>query len=454
MKKHNFLSLISVFAILLSFSLQFAPSASALADPATIAASALVVEKSSGQVLYTKNEDEQVYPASTTKIMTALLVLEAADRGDIDLYGTVVASDTFGGDLAEDGSTVDIQPGEEMTVEELLNCVLISSANEACNILAEHVSGSIDTFVALMNERAEELGCTGTHFANPHGLPNENHYTTAHDMYLMFNEALMYPLFTEIAGTASKTLPMTNMSDIRVLENTDSLIDPDSEYYYEYANGGKTGYTKAAGQCLISSATSGDLELICVLMGANIRGESEADIFTDAPEENNFTAATALYEWAFANYSYQEVLTANDLVGSAPVLYGDGADSVGLNPEESIFMLLPNDYSAGDVGQTITLSSDTTGEVPEAPVSVGQDLGKITLTYGDRSYGPVKLVAASAVDLSRSAYFLSRLKSTLSQPMVIVAILVFVLLIVFYFIYVFKARAKKRRHRKNRSGRS
>jgi len=304
--------------------------------------------------------------------------------------------------------------------------------------------------VALMNERAAELGCTGTHFANAHGLPDADHYTTAHDMYLMVSEALTHSLFKEITATVTKTLPMTNMSEIRKLETTNSLINPESDNYYEKTTGGKTGYTKEAGQCLVSTARDGDLEIICVIMGVNIRGENEATVFAEIPEENHLTATKDLCEWVFANYSYQDVLSTSERVATAPVLYGDGTDSVGLVPEGSVSMLLPNDYSADDIVRSVTLSSD---EGETAPITAGQIMGEMTLAYGDRTYGPVKLVAASAVELSRSAYMLSHVKATLSQPIVIVAILAFVLLFVLYFVYAFRMRAKRRKNRRNRSRR-
>lgn len=145
------------------------------------------------------------------------------------------------------GSTSNIQAGEEMTLRDLMYCAMLGSANEACNIIAVHISGSLDAFVSLMNERAAELGCTGTHFNNTHGLPDSDHYTTARDFTMITCEAMAHDLFVEISGTVSYTVPATNMSGERRLSNTNGLINPESStypgYYYEYARAGKTGHT-------------------------------------------------------------------------------------------------------------------------------------------------------------------------------------------------------------------
>lgn len=231
----------------------------------------LLVDEDSGQYYYTRNIDTKAYPASLTKIMTLLLAVEAVERGDVQLDDTVTAYADCNADMVEGASNADIKVGETMTFEDFLYCAMISSANEACNVVAEYVCGSISAFVQRMNARAQELGCTGTHFVNPHGLPNDDHYTTAHDLYRITKEALSHELFATICNTVKHTVPATNLSDERTLSNTNGLINPESPmyrgYYYEYAKGVKTGHTEAAGYCLVSTAEKDGVRLLCVVLG-------------------------------------------------------------------------------------------------------------------------------------------------------------------------------------------
>ncbi len=167
------------------------------------ASAALLIDAESGLILFEQDAYESINPASVTKTMTALLVIEAIENGTLALDQIVTAGDTAWNGLGSDNSNQNIQVGEEMTVEDLLYCLLVVSANEAANILAAELGGSISGFADMMNQRAQELGCTGTHFVNPHGMTDEEHYTTAYDLYLIFSQALQYSLFRTIIGTAT-----------------------------------------------------------------------------------------------------------------------------------------------------------------------------------------------------------------------------------------------------------
>lgn len=223
MKKRRLFSLFLSFALLLPlFSLT---SADAYEDFDLDAKAGLLIEADTGEILYEKNAHQENFPASLTKVMVALLVFEAIDEGKIALTDSVTATESAFEGLSSDGSTANIVPGETMTVEQLLNCMLIVSANEACNILGETLYGSVDAFVARMNERAAELGCEHTHFANATGLHNSQHYTTAWDLYLITREALKHDKFMEICNSKSYTVPATNMTDKpRELHSTNFLI--------------------------------------------------------------------------------------------------------------------------------------------------------------------------------------------------------------------------------------
>ena len=257
MKKIKKLPLMLMLTLLFS-----ALSPCALADseelspPELQSAAAIVIDMDTGRSLYDYNADEQRAPASLTKIMTVLLAVEAVDRGEASLDDSVTAGDEALEGMVEDGSTESIQVGETMSLRDLLYCAMLSSANEACNIIAVHISGSIDAFVSEMNARAAELGCTGTHFANTHGLPDSDHYTTARDLAVISREAMNNETFYELSGTTGYTVPATNMSEERRLNNTNGLINPESTAYpgnyYEYARAGKTGHTDEAGSITTS----------------------------------------------------------------------------------------------------------------------------------------------------------------------------------------------------------
>ena len=221
MKIRRFLS---VFLLtLLLTGLFCVPQASAVDLPQVNAKAALLMDYESGRMLYGLNERDTEYPASITKVMTALLTLEAVDQGVLTL-DQQVAAPSLVNDMDPTGSSADIKEGEVLTVEQLLYCMMLVSANEAACILAETVAGSQDAFVALMNQRAQELGCTGTHFVNPNGLHDPNHYSTAWDIYLFTREAMKNETFMKICGTASYVVPATNMSEERELYTTNSLI--------------------------------------------------------------------------------------------------------------------------------------------------------------------------------------------------------------------------------------
>ena len=215
----------SVFLLsVLLAALFLTPQAYALEEPTLDARNALLMDETNGRMLYGKAEKEKAYPDSITKIMTALLVLEAVDRGDLSASQPITASYEAANSIDEDSSTAGIEEGEVLTVEQLLYCLLIVSANEAANILAEAVSGSVTDFVALMNQRATELGCEGTHFANTNGLPDPDHYTTAWDIYLIAREAMKHDLFMTICGSKSYDVPATNKSDVRELHSTNAQL--------------------------------------------------------------------------------------------------------------------------------------------------------------------------------------------------------------------------------------
>ena len=282
MKKRRLFSLFLSFALLLPlFSLT---SADAYEDFTLDAKAGLLIEADTGEILYEKNAHQENFPASLTKVMVALLVFEAIDEGKIALTDSVTATESAFEGLSSDGSTANIVPGETMTVEQLLNCMLIVSANEACNILAEAVcgEGNISQFVQRMNERAAALGCENTHYVNTSGLHDPDHYTTAWDIYLITRALMPYEKFMEICNSKSAEIAETDHNQRHVLHSTNRLISNWRElgYLYRDAQGIKTGSTEESGYCLVSSAKRSGRRLVAVVLGCKGSGATVEKTFT------------------------------------------------------------------------------------------------------------------------------------------------------------------------------
>ncbi len=415
--------------------------------PEITARNALLLDLDSGVVYFSRKPDDRAYPASLTKILTVLLAVEAVERGELDLKAEITAGDDCLQGLDEQSSTAGIVPGEKMMLEDYLYCAMISSANEACNVIARTVSGSIPAFVERMNARAQELGCTGSHFVNPHGMPDDDHYTTASDLAKITREAMQHELFVTICDTLSRTVPATNKSDTRELQNTNGLINPNSimypGYFYEPASGVKTGHTSAAGYCLVSTAQQDDIRMLCIVLGSGegVRANGTTDYY-------NFTDTITLYRWVFDNFSRQTILDSSELVGSAAVEFGSDTDSVSLRPQSDIAAVLPNNVSLDDYERKVTVYSERDNTTVTAPVAAGDVLGEISIEKDGTVYGTVPLVAAVDVELSRGAFLRSGLQSFFAHPVVIVLLAAAVLVIVLYIVmlvrYQKRQKARKR----------
>ncbi len=435
MKKYRFLALLLLLALLLP------GSALALDDPGADATAALLVDADYNVVLYEFNAHEKRYPASITKVMTALLTLEAVDRGELSLSDMITAPEGIHNGLAADGSTQNIKSGEVMSLKDLLYCVLLPSANEACNVLAYAVAGGVDEFVALMNQRAAELGMTGTHFANTHGLHDDNHYTTAWDIWLMAHEAMKNETFREIVSTKEYYVPATNISDQRHFYNTNALLTAlkYSGYVYQPAIGIKTGSTGEAGLCLVSAAEQDGRTLYCVVLGAELAHQPD-----NSYKRMNFVESSRLLKWGFDNFSYRTILESSDPVAQIEVTLSD-TDHVLVRPEGTLSALLPNDLDLSEFTQTVTLDAESV----EAPVTEGQVLGKITLSYDGEEYGTLDLVALNDVARSELLYRIDRVEKFFANPWVKVAA---VALILFILVLIIACSIhRKRRRRRTRS---
>ena len=234
---------------------------------------AIVMETSTNTGLYSKNADQALYPASAVKVMTCLMALE---NSSLDDQVTMTATGVSG--VTDGGANISAQLDEVFTMEQCLYAIMVASANDIALQVAEHISGSVEDFVAAMNTRAQELGCTNTVFTNPTGLPDENQHTTAHDMALIMEAAMANDTFRTIAQTTSYTIPATNVSGgDRVLTNNFTMINSSSDSYYEPCIGGKEGYTEASGSTLVCEASKNNMKLVCVVLnGASGVTDDEA----------------------------------------------------------------------------------------------------------------------------------------------------------------------------------
>ena len=442
MKAKRFLSVFLLFVLLVS--LTATPFAAAEEptlpeDPDIQAKAALLVDANTGAIVYAKNEHQELYPASLTKIMTALLVVEAIDKGQLSLDQEVTASSTIES-LDTDGSTANIKPGEIMTVEQLLYCMLVVSANEACVILAETVSGSVDAFVDQMNEKAQALGCENTHFVNPTGLHDSQHYTSAWDLYLITKEALTHKDFVRISDTGDITLPATNLHEARALHSTNYLISVwrSRGYINKNAHGIKTGSTSEAGHCLVSSAAKGSLSFISVVLGCDRLTLEDGEIRTMSFYETN-----RLFQWGFDNFSYKTILTADEYPKEVAVSLSK-IDHVTVHPARDVEILMPNGLEPEDLERTITLNSDPV----EAPITTGDKMGTIQLSYQGTVYATEDLLALNDVEASRLLTFWRDVKLFFAKPAVKIAGVVLAVLLV--VVLLWKLIFGRRRYRYGR----
>ncbi|MBQ7777679.1 MAG: D-alanyl-D-alanine carboxypeptidase [Oscillibacter sp.] len=439
MKRTRFFSVFLLLALLVS--LFVTPTASALEDPDIQAGAALLVDANTGAIAYAKNEHQEMYPASLTKIMTALLVCEAIEDGKLTLDTELTATESALSGLASDGSSANIKVGEIMTVEQLLYCMMVVSANEACHILAEGVSGSVDAFVAEMNAKAAELQCENTHFVNAHGLHDSQHYTTAWDLYLITRAAMEYEAFVRISDTGDITLPATNLSAERSLHSTNYLISVwrSRGYVNKDAHGIKTGSTDEAGYCLVSSASKGSLSFISVLLDCERLKLEDGEIRTMSFYETN-----RMFNWAFNNFSYQTILTTDEFPREVAVSLSE-IEHVTVHPARDVEVLFPNDLTPEDLERTITLRE----EPVEAPIRDGQVLGTIQLSHDGHVYATENLLALNDVEASKMLVFLRDLKLFFAKPAVKITGIVLAVLLA--ALLVWKLLFGRRRYRYGRS---
>lgn len=357
----------------------------------------LIMESSTGKVVYEKNGYQKKYPASTTKILTAILAIEHCNLDE-----SATASEFAINSIPSGYSTANIQIGETLSVRDLLYALMLQSANESAVILAEHISGSQEAFADLMNKKAVEIGCKNTNFVNPNGIHNENHYTTAYDLALMAKYAMKNETFREIVKTTSFTLPATNAypANTRTYNNTNNLIIYDNRnrpdnYYYKEATGIKTGYTSFAKNCLVSSAEKNGIEYICVVLGASIIYEDGHSISARYVDTIN------LFNYAFDNYSFRLLVDKGFNVDSVEI-------ENATKETKNLDLLLSNEiniFASIDNRDTEIQPEISLIEGLRAPISKGDTVGTISYEVEGLRY-TTDLIAGNDVKEFKKSYIL------------------------------------------------
>jgi len=366
-----------------------------LAAPATVpqplAQAALLMDSDTGQILYEKNIDRKMYPASTTKILTALLAIEKSSPDDL-----VTVSRRA---VEIGGSRVGLQSGEQVPMKNLLYILMLSSANDAAVAIAEHVGNSVENFAEMMNNRAKELGARNTHFVNPHGMPDKNHYTTARDLALISQQAMQNITFRRIVRTLTyKVERKKNMSKelLSQVERLESIYGPVQEDFYNHnkllgnghysysgANGIKTGYTVDAGQCIVASAKREDREMIAVAL--NTQG---ANLWTDA---------AMLLDYGFDNFTLVELVKPREMITDAVVKHGT---------KNAVLETAGFFYYNFPVGEKLQVNrSIELNDNINAPLKEGDELGELVLTADGQELGRVPLQALYPVDCNIKSYW-------------------------------------------------
>ncbi len=403
----------------------------------TNATAAVVYDMNSDTMMYSANIDSRMYPASLVKVMTALLAVE---NRNLDSVATVTqemmnASSGAGG--------VGLQVGEKLTVRELLYCMLTGSANDAAVVIAMHIAGSVDSFVSMMNSRAAELGCTDTHFVDPHGLSSKNQYTTARDMVRIFAAAAESETFCEIFGAARYTVPATEFSPARELKTSNYLMDKTSESYYDSrVTGGRTGTASDRSRCLGVIANDGNMRAIAIVFGA--KSQFAADGYT-VQRYGSFREISQLLNATISSYRVAQVFYEGQIVAQRPVSNGD--NDLVLKPNGMQTVIVPKDIDIS----LLTYKFTDGGKLYSAPIAEGSAQGSVEVWYGGKCLARVELVAGNRVDVATEKRI--ELSNNPSSGTILFAVIVIIVATAIFIILRGQHRARKRRAARRQSRR-
>ena len=432
-KKHLFL-IISIILILTSLSGVFAAPEgvylenSKLSKPDIKSEAAILADLKTGRVIYSKNADEALYPASTTKIMTGILALEYGNLND-----TVTASVSALAPITNEDSHMGILIGEQLTLEQLIYGMLVYSANDAANVIATHIAGTPENFVEIMNKKAEELGTKNTHFVNTYGIHDEDHYTTAEDLALITRYAMQNEKFREIVKTQIYKIPPTEKyTTERNLPNTNLFLSSfrSAEFYNQSVTGVKTGSTDAAGYCLVTTAQKDTTELLVITLKAPNRSECYKD-------------SKKLLDLGFNNYSYTTIAASGNVIRDSKVYEAKKDTRVALTVKEDISALLPKDI---DITESIVIEENLP-ELIKAPIKKGEVVGEIAYFYNDNEIGRAELVAANDVKRNNLLFLYHLIVKILTHPLFLIPAVLIIILIMIRRANIKKQEQLKRKRR-------
>ncbi len=435
MPKKLFLIFLTVLTVFLSFCIPFSASAYEVTEFEVHAKAGMLASLDTDEILFEKNIDQKIYPASITKIMTGIIILESEKYDpDAKISMTQEILDMV---LGTGLSVSLMKAGEEFTQYDLLHLVTVASYGDSTYLAAQYYGGTIENFVKLMNDKAKELGLTATNFTNPVGLHEDNHYTTVRDIFTLTKYALKNEKFREVCDKSRYSFT-TSLNSKRTLSTTNFLIDSTTNYYYSAAHGIKTGFTDEAGRCLVSVAYPEDKEYsyICILMGCPDK----------ASERYQFSDSTRLYRWAFNNFSYKEIAKSTEPVCEMPLELSLETDFVPLYFKEPFLSILPN----GADDSTIVIKPKLNSESYEAPVKKGQVLGTAEVYYAEKLIGTVDLVSGSNIEASGILVIGKYIKGFFTSVymkifllVVILAVIIFIIMCITMNLSKFKSRRKK-----------
>lgn len=391
--------------------------------------------------VYEKNADERLEPASITKIMTYVVVCDHVE--DLENTKTTV-SPNINAELTGTGSSMSgVIEGEELSILELLNLMMVPSGNDAALVLAEYVGGGDwHNFVDMMNEKAQELGCKDTHFANPHGLHDDQHYTTPNDMALITKYALNLPYFSEITNQLYYTLRATNKSNQpRTVYSTNRMLSQNMDnglYYYQYAKGIKTGSHDEAGYCLVSMAVKGSYTYLCVAMGCPYYDENG-----QPNHHGEMLDSKKLYEWAFSNLKMTSVVQKGDPQGEVDLNYAWNKDTLLVEAAKDFNTILP----ASVKSSSIVVTTDLPDSI-DAPVEKGQKIGTAVLSYAGQELTTIDLVASESVERSNMLHTMAQVQDVVTSIWFIAIVGIIALLLILYIIIAVVYNRKKKKLKK------
>lgn len=411
----------------------FAQETEVQAPPEVTAQNVYMVNLNTGAVVYEKSADERIYPASLTKLVTMLV---AADM-ITDYSQVITVSDDCYDDLVIGSSNMNLKDGEEISLDDLMYGLALSSANEASNALAIYLCGSIEEFVTKMNEKAKSLGAVNTHFVNTHGLHGDEHYTTAKDMGIIAKAAFTNDTVMKyISSSVHEIAPTNKTEEKRTLVTTNSLLRKNSEYYYKYCKAGKTGTTTPAGYNLVSLSENDDTEFLLVAMHVPKESVTTNTVFNDSK---------LLYNWAFDNYKNKKILDSTEVITEVEVELSAEGDHLILVPQKNVYSVVP----VGIDITTLERKVQTQDEI-YAPVTQGDVLGTVTLSKDGIDYATVNLVAASDVERSTVLYYLHLIEQFFSNLWVRIACIIIGILIIIYIIIMITQNRRRRRRKLRR----